>query len=91
MFAAFNIQDLISAFIVLFAVIDIIGSIPIIIDLKEKGREVNAVKATLYSGALLVGFFLCRSFIVKPLPGRYRVVCNSRCTHYILYGTGNDS
>ena len=57
MFAAFNIQDLISAFIVLFAVIDIIGSIPIIIDLKEKGREVNAVKATLYSGALLVGFF----------------------------------
>lgn len=57
MFAAFDIQDMISAFIVLFAVIDIIGSIPIIIDLREKGREVNAVKATVYSGALMVGFF----------------------------------
>nr|WP_320037943.1 MarC family protein [uncultured Bacteroides sp.] len=57
MFAAFDIQDMISAFIVLFAVIDIIGSIPIIINLREKGREVNAVKATLYSGTLMVGFF----------------------------------
>ena len=57
MFAAFDIQDMISAFIVLFAVIDIIGSIPIIIDLREKGREVNAVKATVDSGALMVGFF----------------------------------
>ena len=38
MFAAFNLQQMISAFIVLFAVIDIIGSIPIIINLKEKGN-----------------------------------------------------
>ena len=47
MFAAFNLQQMISAFIVLFAVIDIIGSIPIIINLKEKGKDVNALKATL--------------------------------------------
>ncbi len=33
MFAGFNWQQMISAFIVLFAVIDIIGSIPIIINL----------------------------------------------------------
>ncbi|WP_321426118.1 MarC family protein [uncultured Bacteroides sp.] len=57
MLSAFNFQDMVSAFIVLFAVIDMIGSIPIIIALREKGRDVNAIKATLYSGALLVGFF----------------------------------
>lgn len=57
MFGEFDFQDMVSAFIVLFAVIDMIGSIPIIINLREKGRDVNAVKATLYSGALLVGFF----------------------------------
>ena len=45
MFAGFNWQQMISAFIVLFAVIDIIGSIPIIINLKEKGKDVNAMKA----------------------------------------------
>ena len=43
MFAEFNFQQMISAFIVLFAVIDIIGSIPIIINLKEKGKDVNAL------------------------------------------------
>ena len=53
MFSAFNWQQMTSAFIVLFAVIDIIGSIPIIINLKEKGKDVNALKATLISFALL--------------------------------------
>ena len=57
MFSAFNWQQMTSAFIVLFAVIDIIGSIPIIINLKEKGKDVNALKATLISFALLIGFF----------------------------------
>ena len=36
MFAEFNFQQMISAFIVLFAVIDIIGSIPIIIKIGFK-------------------------------------------------------
>ena len=43
----FNFQEFLSAFIVLFAVIDIIGSIPIILDLKQKGRSVNSMKALL--------------------------------------------
>ena len=53
----FNFQEFLSALIVLFAVIDIIGSIPIILDLKQKGRSVNAVKATGIAFALLLGFF----------------------------------
>ena len=57
MFTNFNFQQILSAFIVLFAVIDIIGAIPIIIDLKDKGKDVNALKATLISFLLLLGFF----------------------------------
>lgn len=53
-----DFQQFLSAFIVLFAVIDIIGSIPIILDLKQKGRSVNALKATLIAFALLLGFFM---------------------------------
>ena len=53
MFTNFNFQQILSAFIVLFAVIDIIGAIPIIIDLKDKGKDVNALKATLISFLLL--------------------------------------
>ena len=58
MFSAFNWQQMTSAFIVLFAVIDIIGSIPIIINLKEKGKDVNALKATLN----------CSMWILNHLP-----------------------
>lgn len=59
MFMGFDLQELVSAFIVLFAVIDIIGSIPIIINLKQRGKGVNAMKATVISFLLLLGFFLC--------------------------------
>ena len=52
MFTNFNFQQILSAFIVLFAVIDIIGAIPIIIELKDKGKDVNALKAT---GAITAG------------------------------------
>ena len=57
MFGSFDFQEFLSAFIVLFAVIDIIGSIPIILNLKQKGRNVNANKATFISFALLLGFY----------------------------------
>lgn len=65
MFSSFNFQEMISAFIVLFAVIDIIGSIPIIINLKERGQSVNALKATLISFALMLGFFYAGDMMLK--------------------------
>ncbi len=71
MFTGFNWQQMISAFIVLFAVIDIIGSIPIIINLKEKGKDVNAMKATVISFCLINRFLLCRGHDAETLPCRY--------------------
>ena len=65
MFSGFDIQQLTSAFIVLFAVIDIIGAIPIILSLKQKGRPVNASNATLISFGLLVLFFYAGDAILK--------------------------
>lgn len=65
MFTNFNFQQILSAFIVLFAVIDIIGSIPIIIDLKDKGKDVNALKATLISFLLLLGFFYAGDILLR--------------------------
>lgn len=65
MFADFSWQQMFSAFIALFAVIDIIGSIPIIIDLKEKGKGVNALKATVISMALMLGFFFAGDMLLK--------------------------
>ena len=65
MFTNFNFQQILSAFIVLFAVIDIIGAIPIIIDLKDKDKDVNALKATLISFLLLLGFFYAGDILLR--------------------------
>ena len=61
----FNFQEFLSAFIVLFAVIDMIGSIPIILSLKQKGRSVNAAKATLIALALLLGFYFAGDALLR--------------------------
>ena len=62
---AFDFQELLSAFIVLFAVIDIFGAIPIILDQKQKGRTVNAIRATLIAFALLLGFFFAGAMMLR--------------------------
>ena len=55
-FSDINIQELASAFMVLFAVIDIMGAVPIINDIQNKGHKISAIKAALASYILLVAF-----------------------------------
>ena len=52
-----NFTQILSSALVLLSIIDIVGSVPIIMDLRSKGREVNAWKATIYSTILMVGFY----------------------------------
>ncbi|MEF9931755.1 MAG: MarC family protein, partial [Bacteroidales bacterium] len=52
----FSIKEIISAFVVLFAIIDITGSIPVIIDLKQKGNKVQPFPAVLGSFIIFVIF-----------------------------------
>ncbi len=65
MFAGINFQEILSAFIVLFAVIDIIGSIPIIINLKQSGRNLNCKKATTLSFVLMTAFFFAGEILLQ--------------------------
>ena len=52
----FSFKEIFSAFIVLFAVIDILGSIPIILALKAKNKTISAEKAAIFSFVILVAF-----------------------------------
>lgn len=52
-----NFKHILSAFTVLFAIIDIVGSIPIIIDLQKKTGGVPSLKIALISFGLLIAFF----------------------------------
>lgn len=51
------LSEIITVFITLFAVIDILGSIPVLIGLKKKMGDINSLQATLVSGALMLVFF----------------------------------
>lgn len=68
-----NFIEIFSAFIVLFAVIDILGSIPIIIDLKDKSGEINALQATLVAFVILVVFL----FVGEAMLGLFGVDISS--------------
>ena len=65
LFSRSSVQQIASAFIVLFAVIDVLGSTPVFISLKQQGRPVNAWKATLISLGLLLGFFFAGDAMLR--------------------------
>jgi len=52
----FDIVEILKVSTVLFAVIDIIGSIPIIINLKQKAGSIDALKASWVSLAIMLVF-----------------------------------
>jgi multiple antibiotic resistance protein len=59
-----NVKDLLTVSFTLFAVIDIIGAIPVLISLKSKMGGIREGRATLISGVLMVGFlFLGEPFL----------------------------
>lgn len=64
-----SIVEILSAFMVLFAVIDIIGSVPIIINLKNKQGKIESEKATIVAFLIMLLFL----FIGEPLLGLFGV------------------
>ncbi len=52
-----NVNEIIGAFLVLFAIIDAFAAMPTIINLKKQGKTISASKAALYSSVMLLIFF----------------------------------
>lgn len=61
----FDIREIGTASMILFAVIDIIGSIPIIIDLKKKAGHIQSEKASIVAGILMVMFLFVGAEILN--------------------------
>lgn len=51
-----DLKETLTCFMVLFAVIDIVGSIPIIVSLKQKFGKIESGKAAIVAGALMIAF-----------------------------------
>ena len=69
----FSFKEVFSAFVVLFAVIDILGAIPIIISLEQKDQTFEAGKAAMISFVILVAFL----FVGQALLSLFQVDISS--------------
>ncbi|MDR0544384.1 MAG: MarC family protein [Odoribacteraceae bacterium] len=70
---AISLKEIASAFMVLFAVIDITGSVPVILQMMERGSPVKAFKAAGLSLVVLVAFL----FIGEVVLGLFSVDISS--------------
>jgi len=67
------LNEIATAFMVLFAVIDILGSIPIILDIKRKAGEISSLRASFVSLLIMLGFL----FLGERLIGFIGIDVNS--------------
>ncbi|MEY8849738.1 MarC family protein [Psychroserpens sp. XS_ASV72] len=61
----FNFKEIFTAFMVLFAVIDIVGNIPIIIDLRKKVGHIQSEKASIIAGVIMILFLFLGKTILS--------------------------
>lgn len=61
----FNFKEIFTAFMVLFAVIDVIGNIPIIIDLRKKAGHIQSEKASVIAGIIMIIFLFLGQSLLK--------------------------
>lgn len=69
----FSVNQIIEAFAPLFVTIDILGAIPIVLSLKDKGQKFSAPQVAIYSGIVLLCFLL----IGEPLLAKLGVDISS--------------
>ena len=69
----FDVKEIVTASMILFAVIDIVGSIPIIIDLKQKVGHIQSEKASIVALIIMVVFL----FVGESILGLIGIDVNS--------------
>lgn len=62
---AFSLKQSMTCFMVLFAVIDIVGSVPIIVSLKQKFGQIESERASIVAGLLMIAFVFIGDKILK--------------------------
>ncbi len=61
----FSLKEILTATMVLFAVIDILGSIPIILDLRNKVGHIQSEKASFVSAIIMIAFLLVGEALLR--------------------------
>jgi multiple antibiotic resistance protein len=62
---SFSFRDILTVTLILFAVIDILGTIPVLISLRARELRVNALSATVASGLIMITFLFLGERILR--------------------------
>ena len=65
MFQLISFKEILSTFLVMFAIIDITGSIPLFVSMRDKGSKIKAFQATSAALVLFVGFYFLGDALLK--------------------------
>ncbi len=60
-----NFTQILSVFVVLFALIDVLGSVPIFLNFQQKGEDVNPKQAAIYSFVIMTAFLFVGDWILQ--------------------------
>lgn len=61
----FDVTQVLSAFVVLFALIDVLGSVPLFLNFQKNGDDVNPFQASLYAFAIMTAFLFVGDWILQ--------------------------
>ena len=61
----FSLTQILSAFVVLFVLIDVSGSIPIFLGFKGEGKDVNPMQASVYSFIIMTAFLFVGKWVLN--------------------------
>ena len=61
----FSLKQIFSVSLILFSIIDILGSVPVIIDLRKKAGHIQSEKATIVAGIIMIAFLFLGESILK--------------------------
>ena len=73
-----NWEELFQSTMVLFAVVDIIGSIPVLVDVKSKAGDIHAGRASLVALGIMLAFLLLGPVVDLKLAGLFTVLMRPR-------------
>ena len=85
-----DFKEIITVSMVLFAVIDIVGSIPIIVDLRAKHGHIESEKASLVAGFIMIVFLFIGEELLKLIGIDVNSFAVAGSFVLFFFGTRND-
>ena len=62
-----HVKDIVTVSLILFSVIDILGALPVVIDIRKKAGTIDSGRATLIAGGIMIAFLFLGTNILKLL------------------------